>query len=199
MEAWVEKFLWILMCYESDSTIEKILSDPGLAHECGVLMRMYADRKISDGFNAERKARGRGCRRTVERAQRGLAEAAKIFQFQQRADLAIAANHLSAELTVFDRLAVEAFNTKRHGRDRDHGLLDYCQRILESRLGLRVPYSSLATLVTAAERAQAEAVGLEPPAPVDEDTVRKRLGHLRDNAPQWTKALLEQKPPTKPA
>ena len=71
------------------------------------------------------------------------------------------------------------------------------KRTLESKLGSNVPYSSLATLVTAAEQAQAETQGLEPPEPVDENTVRKRLGQLRDNAPEWTKALLKQKQPTK--
>jgi hypothetical protein len=143
------------------------------------------------------KARGRGYRKTVERAQGGLADALKVFQFQQRADLALLANHLSVELAVFERFAAEAFNTKKHGRDRDHGLLDYGKRTLESKLGSNVPYSSLATLVTAAEQAQAETQGLEPPEPVDENTVRKRLGQLRDNAPEWTKALLKQKQPTK--
>ena len=187
MEAWIKKFSRILKRYKSDITIEKILSDAELTHECGVLMRLYVDKKISDGFNARRRARGQGYRKTVARAQGGLAEAVKIFQFQRRADLALLANHLSAELGVFERLAANAFDTKKHGRDRDHGLLDYAQRTLELRLGLHVPYSNLATLVTAAERAQAEAEGLEPPGPVDENTVRKRLSRLRENAPQWTK------------
>jgi hypothetical protein len=72
METWVEKFLRILKCYDSDKVIGQILSDAGLSYECGVLMRLYVDKKISDGFNAQRKARGRGYRKTVERAQGGL-------------------------------------------------------------------------------------------------------------------------------
>ena len=198
MQVWIVKFLRILKRYGSDTTIAKILIDASLAYECGVLMRFYTDKKISGHFNAQRKARGRGYRKTLERAQSGLTEAVKIFQFQQRADLALSANHLSAELAVFERLTTKAFDAKKHGRDRDHGLLGYGKRVLELRLGSRVPYSSLATLVTAAERTQAEVEGLEPPAPVDENVVRKRLAHLRDKAPQWTKALLELKQPTKP-
>jgi hypothetical protein len=199
MQAWAEKFLRILKAGASDRTIDKILSDPGLADECAFLMRLYADKKISNGFNTQRKARGRGYRKTLERAQRGQVEAVKVFQFHQRPDLALSANHLSAELAVFERLTTKAFDAKKHGRDRDHGLLEYGKRVLESKLGSRIPYSSLATLVTAAERTQAEVEGLEPPAPVDENAVRKRLDHLRDNAPQWTKALLELNPPTRPA
>jgi hypothetical protein len=198
MQVWVEKFLRILKRYGSDTTIAKILTDTRLAYECGVLMRFYTDKKISGHFNAQRKARGRGYRKTLKRAQSGLTEAVKIFQFQQRADLAVLANHLSAELAIFEQLATGAFNAKKHGRDRDHGLLGYGKRVLESKLGSRIPSSSLATLVTAAERTHAEVEGLEPPAPVDENVVRKRLAHLRDNAPQWTNALLELKQPTKP-
>jgi hypothetical protein len=199
VQAWTENFLRILKGEASDATIDKILSDPSMADQCAFLMRLYADKKASNGFNAQRKARGRGYRKTLKRAQHGLVEAVKIFQFQQRPDLAFLANHLSAELAVFERLTTKAFDAKKHGRDRDHGLLEYGKRVLESKLGSRIPYSSLATLVTAAERAQAEVEGLEPPDPIDENAVRKRLDHLRENAPQWTKALLELKQPTKPA
>jgi hypothetical protein len=76
----------------------------------------------------------------------------------------------------------ELLDTKRHGRFRDHGILDYAKREMEKSLG-PVSYESLARLVNAAMAADGQD---DPDGGFSGETIRKALDNLHERNKYWT-------------
>jgi hypothetical protein len=179
--AWDERFIDVLKRdYQNlDGAIAAILKNEPLVRMCAVKMSTYIDKDVSNRLYKERKARGAKHKKSLEIAIAGLKEAISLYRERGRQKEAVYLGCLAAELSGELGRSKEAFGTKRHGRDRSHLILYDCKLFLESVLGHRITYSTLANLVNASF----EADGKAPEDPVTEEQLRKNLETFQDRNP----------------
>jgi hypothetical protein len=179
--AWDERFIDVLKRdYQNlDGVIEAILKNEQLARMCAVKISAYVDKRVSDRLYKERKVRGATHNKRLEIAIAGINEAISLYRDRGRKkealDLGCLADELSGEL----ERSKEAFGTKRHGRDRSQLIIYDCKLFLESVLGHRITYSTLANLVNAGF----EADGKARKDPVTEEQLRKNLEAFQGRNP----------------
>src|SRR2546429_435791 len=178
--SWEERFVQILnRDYRDDPVCQRIGTDRELALQVGTMMKSYVDKGLTKELAAERKARVGAYRSELVKAVDGLEAAAKLHRHRDPARAAAwqsDAAEFEAELPRADEL----LDTKRHGRERDHGILDSIRQVLGKRVG-PVTLVTLANLVNAG----LEADGQDDGDPVTEDDVRKALKHFLDRNPNW--------------
>jgi len=171
--AWNDRFLKILKRdYRNlDPLVASILENPRVAQTCAMLIRAYVDKGVTDWLYKDRKIRGDKHKKRLDTAIAGIKEAISLYGDRGNKEKAVYLSRLAGELVAERERCKEAFSTKRHGRDRAHFILYECQSFLESQLGKRPTYATLANLVTACF----EADGNLPDEPVTEEHVRRNL------------------------
>jgi len=191
--AWVDRFIDILKRdYKNlDNVIAAILENEQLARECAVKINNYVDKDVSDWLYKTRKIRGAKHKKSLETAIAGINEASGLYRERGRQAEAVYLSTLTLELSAQLGMVKEAYGTKRHGRDRSHLILYECKLFLESVLGHRVTYSTLANLVNAGF----EAEGNTPKDPITEEQLRKNLESFQDRNPAAVTVLTRSYPP----
>src|SRR5258708_3850792 len=149
--AWNDRFLKILKRdYRNlDPAVASILKNTRVAQICAPLVRAYVDKGVTNWLYKDRKIRGDKHKKKLDTAITGINEAISLRGDRGFKDEALYLSRLSVELAGERERSKEAFGTKRHGRDRAHSILYECQSFLESQLGQRPTYSTLANLITA--------------------------------------------------
>jgi hypothetical protein len=178
---WDDRFIAILKRDYSnlDRVIAAILKNEPLARMCAVKISTYVDKDVSDWLYKTRKVRGAKHKKSLEIAIAGINEAISLYRDRGRQKEALYLSCLAVELSGELGRSREAYSTKRHGRDRSHLILYDCKVFLESVLGHRITYSTLANLVNAGF----EADGNPPKDPVTEEQLRKNLEAFQKRNP----------------
>lgn len=161
-----------------DETCLRIAANRGFAGYCGTMLRRYVDPEFTKALSAERKARVGAYRANLVKAIDGLEAAAALYRHrdaEKAASFESEAAKLRAELPGADEL----LDTQRHGKVRDHGILDCAKKEIEKTLG-PITNRTLANLVNAA----IEAHGIYQ-EPVDEDMIRRNLANFRERNVNW--------------
>jgi hypothetical protein len=183
-QEWSDRFLEILRkdYASSDRTVAAILSDGRLSKVCAIKIRSYVNKEFTAYLYAQRKARGTDTTNRLELTVRGLNAGISLSRNGGKQEFIAT---LEPPLRYYSKAldnCKEAFATKRHGRDRDHGILQECHTFLEQRLGQAVTYATLATLVNAGY----EANGDLPEEPIDEGLVGRNLANFKKRNPFWS-------------
>jgi hypothetical protein len=181
-KGWSDRFLSILKrdYRKLDPVVASILENDRVAHVCAMLIRAYVDKGITDWLYKDRKIRGDKHKKRLDTAIAGINEAVSLYEDRGRKEDVVYLSRLAAELREQRERSEEAFATKRHGRDRAHLILYECQAFLQSQLGQRPTYATLANLVNAGF----EADGNLPAEPVTEEHVRKNLENFVSRNPE---------------
>ena len=161
---------------------------------CAIKISTYVDKDVSNHLYKERKIRGAKHKKRLEIAIAGLNEAISLYRERGRQKESRVSRCLAVELSGELERSKEAFGTKRHGRDRSHLILYDCKLFLESVLGHRITYSTLANLVNAGF----EADGKAPKDPVTEEQLRKNLETFQDRNPSRCRLAARNYPRTIP-
>jgi len=164
-----------------DAVISSILADERLLQLCATKIRSYLDKDVSAWLYAQRKARGAATIKQLNTAIEGLRAAIGLCTTAGKKEFIPSLVKLLQDFSKALDSCKEAFATKRHGRDRDQGILQECHAFLEQRLGQSVTYVTLANLLNAGY----EADGMSPEVPVDEGLVGKNLANFKKNNPLW--------------
>jgi hypothetical protein len=182
---WNDRFIRILErdYVDLDTTICAVLSNERLSNLCATQIRTYVDRDVTLALNEQRKARGIELKLRIETAIARLQAASEFDRGQGDNEAAVQSTTRVDELSrVLGRFKV-AFGTKRLGRDRDHSVLYYFRRFLESQLQQSVTNVTLANLVSAGfEADQSEAFA-------DEEQIRKNLAYFERTNPHLLQLL----------
>lgn len=187
---WNDRFVKILKrdYANSDAVISAILKDERISQLCATKIRSYVDKNVSDWLYGQRKARGTKTRKRLEIAIEGIHEAIGLCKAGGRTEFLMPLGKLADDFSQALERCGQAFATKRHGRDRDHGVLLECQSSLQAKLGHPVTNVTLANLVNAGY----EADGNPPREPVDEEQLRRNLDNFKKNNPLWHLYALPQ-------
>jgi hypothetical protein len=175
-----------------DGVIAAILKNEHLARMCAVKISTYVDKGVSDWLYKGRKSRGAKHKKSLEIAIAGINKAIIIYRDRGRQKEALYLSSLAVELSGELGRSKEAFGTKRHGRDRAHFILYDCKLFLESVLGHRITYSTLANLVNAGFEADRN----PPKDPVTEEQLRKNLEAFQDRNPTAVVLAARNYPPS---
>jgi hypothetical protein len=180
---WNGRFIEILKrdYVNSDPAIPAILKDDQVSQICATQIRSYVDRDFSTCLYNQTKARGAETRKRLEIAIKGLREAIGLCKEGGKTEFLLPLGILADEFSQVLERSGQAFATKRHGRDRDHVILLKCHSFLQTKLGRRVTYRTLANLVNAGY----EADGNPPKEPTGEEQVRKNLTNFKKKNPLW--------------
>jgi hypothetical protein len=191
---WDDQFIAILKRdYSSlDRIIAAILKNEPLVRMCAVKISTYVDKDVSDWLYKTRKIRGAKHKKRLEVAIVGINEAIDLYRERGRQAEAVYLSTLALELSVQLGMSKEAYGTKRHGRDRSHLILYDCKVFLESAVGHRITYSTLANLVNAGF----EADGKPPKDPVTEEHLRKNLEAFQERNPMAIALAARNYPPS---
>jgi len=178
---WNGQFIRILKrdYLNSDSAISAILGNGELSGMCATKIRSYVDKGITKWWYGQSKARGAKYKEKLEIAISGLRAAKDLCQFRDNQELASSLGMLADDFSQILGRCKKAFATKPHGRDRDHSFLLECQSFLQAKLGRRVTYATLASLVNAGF----ESDGNPLTKPMTEEHVRKNLTNFKRNNP----------------
>jgi len=184
---WPERFVEALRkeCGH-DPVCVRIASDQGFAQKLAIMVWSYVDKGVTRELYSDRKIRMSRYQEIAEQAADGVA-LASILYARRDPEKAAFLDTIAVDLRHERDLAKELQATKRHGRDRDHGLLDLVHRELELYLGERITFATLANVVTAGFRAD------EQDESVDEDLIRKNLTRFREDNPHWNCTVQETK------
>ena len=191
--AWDDRFIDIMKRdYKNlDNAVAAILENEQLARVCAVKISTYVDKNVSARLYKTRKIRGAQHKKRLKIAIVGLNEAISLYRERGRQAEAVYLSTLTLELSAQLGMIKEAYGTKRHGRDRSHLILYDCKLFLESVLGHRVTYSTLANLVNAGF----ETEGNSPKDPITEEQLRKNLESFQDRNPAAVALLARNYPP----
>jgi hypothetical protein len=191
---WDDRFIDILKrdYITLDSVVAAILKNEQLARMCAVKISTYVDKDISNWLFKTRKLRGAKHKKSLEIAITGINEAISLYREQGRQADAVYLSTLALELSAQLGKSREAYGTKRHGRDRSHLILCDCKLFLESVLGRRITYSTLANLINAGF----EADGKSRKDPVTEEHVRKNLEAFQERNPIAVALAARNYPPS---
>jgi len=181
--SWEERFLTILnRDYRDDAMCVRIGADRKTGLEVGAMMKSYVDKEFTKELASERKARVGEYRSKLVRAIEGLEAAAALYRHRDPERAALfqsEAEKLQAELPRADEL----LRAKRHGRERDHGILDSIRQVLGKHMG-PVSYKTLANLINTGLEADGQ---YDPDDPVTEDDVRMSLKNFLNRNPNWNR------------
>jgi hypothetical protein len=182
MEACADRFVSILNReeYRSDENCRRIGADRETALQVGRMIWSYVEKDFTKGLNEERRTKVGNYWSQVVSAIDGFEKGAAIYRSRHPERAALLAEW-AQELRSEEQGAETLLDTKRHGRERDHGILYSIRQTLESRLGA-VTNKTLANLVNAGLEASGQA---EADDPVTEDEIRKNLRNFLDRNPAW--------------
>ena len=192
-ESYEKRFRWRLnRDYSDDETCRQIAANERLWSGCAVMLKSYLEPELTDRLYSERKALASTVQEKAQTAVDGLEMAADLFRFSQEHEKAAQCHLLASDLQAMNSNASELSDTKRHGRDRDIGILDSAIQVLEQHLGHPLSYETLANLLNAAQR---ELVDLDEEK-MDEATgdaskeftansLRMLLERFRTRNPHW--------------
>ena len=180
---WNEQFIAILKrdYGNSDAAISAILRDALLSQHCATKIRDYVDKDVSACLYEQRKARGAKLKKQLQTAVEGLRAAVDLCADLGKQESVEHHGKLVDEISQALGRCEQAFATKQHGRDRDHGILLECHSFLEKKLGQPLTFVTLANLVNAGF----EADGNPPEEPITEEQIRKNLANFKCNNPLW--------------
>jgi hypothetical protein len=176
-----ERFVRILSRdFSHDQVCSRIVGDKSLARGIAKIMHRYVAPSFTAMLYEDRKKRIGSLRVELVKAINGLEAAGNLYRHREPETAAFfdqKATELQSQLQAADVL----LDVRRHGRFRDHGILDSARSVLERRLG-PMTYSTLANLVNAALQADGQSV--DGPS-VDEETIRKDLRNFLARNPTW--------------
>jgi hypothetical protein len=176
-ERWTREFAEKLREIEElDPAIETILGNHHLLRDCAAQVRLYSDLSVTTYLRQERKFRGRKQVVRLKAAIKGIGEAVEFYVEFRNQTAASQLEYYKRDLSKNLQRSRQAYSSKRHGRDRDHGILVRLQGLLGKRLGT-VTNATLATLVNKAM----EVDGQPGSERFTEETVRKNLNAFRRN------------------
>jgi len=181
MDAFADRFILILnRDFRDDETCRHIGADRETAVSVGKMMWSYVEKEFTRELNEERRARVGTYWASVVTAIAGLEAAAAL---KKARDPQRAAKWLedAQEFRSEQQGAEKLLDTKRHGRERDHGILYSIRQTLEAHLG-PISNKTLANLVNAGLQAAGQD---EADNPVTEDDVRMTLKNFLDRNPDW--------------
>jgi hypothetical protein len=199
-DSWAARFLGIYATprFSADTAVkERILSDPSIASICAVSVRHYVDKAFTQEMYAAKKQRAEQMRCNLRTAIAGMEAARDVYRsiaaplldgptkdcalkYMSYAEFCEAR---SSELKSMIGRYKDVYNTKRHGRDRDHSFLEQLYRGLSSRIDTEITYAILADLINAGfETADSQEV-------VDEDVLRKNLSNYRNKNPELSRMI----------
>jgi hypothetical protein len=178
---WDDRFIAILKrdYIKVDGVIAAILKNERLARTCAVKISTYVDKDVSGRLYKTRKIRGAQHKKRLQISIAGINEAISLYRERGRQAEAVYLSTLALELSAQLGMVREAYGTKRHGRDRSHLILYDCKVFLESVLGDRITYPTLANLVNAGF----EADGNLSKDPITEEQLRKNLEAFQERNP----------------
>jgi hypothetical protein len=182
MEACADRFVAILNReeYRSDEICRRIGADRALATDVGRMLWSYVEKDFTKGLNEERRAKIGPYWQQVVGARDGFEKGMALWRVRYPDRAALLAQW-AQELRAEEQGAETLMDTKRHGRERDHGILYSIRQVLEKRVG-PVTNVTLANLVNAGLEASGQA---EADKPVTEDDIRKNLRNFLDRNPAW--------------
>jgi hypothetical protein len=191
---WDDRFITILKrdYGNVDGVVAAILKNEPLARMCAVKISTYVDKDVSDWLYKTRKNRGAKHKKSLEIAIAGIKEAINLYRERGRQPEAVYLSTLALDLSAELGMSRESYGTKRHGRDRSHLILYDCKVFLESVLGHRITYSTLANLVNAGF----EADGKPSKDPVTEEQLRKNLEAFQKRNPTAVALAARNYPPS---
>lgn len=180
---WNERFIGILKRdYESsDVAISAMLRDERLSKVCATKIRSYVDRDCTIWLYEQRRARGVLHKKQLETAIAGLRAAIDLCVNRGNQERAMYVGVLVDEFSKELERGKQAFATRRHGRDRDHGILFECHSFLQTKMQQPLTYVTLANLVNAGF----EADGDPSKKLVTEEELRKNLANFKRINPLW--------------
>jgi len=164
--------------YGDDATCMRVTANKEFARCCAVMLRRYVDSDFTRWLSADRRVRLGTYRAWLVEAIGGLEAAAKLYRHRDSMRAAAwlsDAAELQAELLRVDEL----LDTQRHGKVRDHGILDVARQEMEKTLG-SITDKTLANLVSAAF----EAHGIYQ-EPMTEEMVQRNLANYRQRNVNW--------------
>ena len=179
MEAYIDRFIFrVNRDYGDDEVCRRITADKEFAKHVAVMLRRYANPDFTKYLAEGRKARLERLRAEHVKAVDGLEAAANLYRRSEPETAALMherAAQLQARIPQIDEL----LDVKRHGRFRDHGILDVTRQEIEKAVG-PITDRTLANLTNAAFLAH----GIYQ-EPVTEEMIRRNLANLRVRNPNW--------------
>ena len=180
-QAFAERFVPILnRDYRDDEACRRIGADRQTALSVGEMIWSYVDKRFTKAENEDRQRRVGAYWATLGAGIAGL-DALAALEKIRNPERAAMFEKLAAEYRKQEEGAETLLDTKRHGRERDHGILDSIRQTLENHLG-PVSNKTLANLVNAGLEASGQD---EADNPVTEDDIRKSLKNFYDRNPAW--------------
>jgi hypothetical protein len=184
---WFESFRHALKnSCGNDLICAQIASDETFARKIAQMTRTYVDKRVTSKLNRDRKARIRFYSKKLGVAIAGLEVASKLY-LHRDPDKAACLKTIASDLAAENEHTKQLLRTKRHGRDRDHGLLDMVDHELRQHFGHSITWATLANVVNAGFYADGQQ------KIVDEVLLRKNLSAFRDANPEWTQLMEETK------
>jgi len=181
MDAFAERFVSILnRDFRDDEVCRRIGADRDTAISVGEMVWSYIEKEFTKGLNEERRAKVGVRWANIALAINGLEALSALPDIctPQRAPML---EEIRQELRRKEQGAEILLDTKRHGRERDHGILYSIRQTLEAHLG-PISNKTLANLVNAGLQAAGQD---EADNPVTEDDVRMTLKNFLDRNPNW--------------
>jgi len=189
MEAYTERFVHTLNQAvdrngDRDRMCLRIAANAEFARYSAVMLRRYVDPDFTEWLSADRKARMEARRASIVKAADGLEAAANLYR-QSEPQTAAFLHGKAAELQAQLPRVDELLDTKRHGRFRDHGILDVARQEMEKFLG-PMTWETLANLVNAAHVAHGQ-----EDAPIETaQSLRQNLEKFGERNPYWNRIAI---------